>query len=79
MGEARRRAEKGLPPKQPKANQQSPTSFLSLLPLTKEKKEQFFSITQTGAWIGIILLILFWITVRFIGPTAGWWTPADAR
>jgi len=22
-------------------------------------------------------LVLFWVTVRFIGPAAGWWTLAD--
>ena len=29
------------------------------------------------AAIGIGAMILFWLTVRFIGPAAGWWTLAD--
>ena len=76
MGEARRRSQQGLPPKQVKnkGNQSSP-----LWSLTDEKREKFFKITKTGAWIGIISLLVFWIIVRFIGPAAGWWVLADAR
>jgi hypothetical protein len=27
--------------------------------------------------VGIAALVLFWLTVRFIGPAAGWWTLSD--
>ncbi len=43
------------------------------LPLTKTQAEQFTKITSTGAWVGIILLVVTWITIRFIGPNLGWW------
>ena len=29
-----------------------------------------------GLFAGIAALVLFWVTVRFIGPAAGWWTTA---
>jgi len=76
MGEARRRSQQGLSPKQVKikANQQS-----QLFSISENKREQFFKITKTGAWVGIISLLVFWIIVRFIGPAAGWWVLADAR
>ena len=76
MGEARRRSQQGLSPKQVKikANRSSP-----LLSITEDKREQFFKITKIGAWVGIISLLVFWIIVRFIGPAAGWWVLADAR
>ena len=80
MGEARRRSEKGLPPKQVKtAKDSSSKQFFSFFQITEKKREQFFDITKKGAWIGIFILIIFWIIVRFIGPSAGWWIPADAR
>lgn len=43
------------------------------LPLKKSQAERFMTITTRSAWAGIGLLILLWITVRFIGPTFGWW------
>jgi len=79
MGEARRRTDQGLPPRQFKREQVISTKISSLIPITEKQREQFFSITKTGAWIGIACLILFWIVVRFIGPMAGWWIPADAH
>jgi hypothetical protein len=48
--------------------------IVSWLPfLTKQKAEQFVQITSTGAWIGIGVMVAFWIVVRFIGPGFGWW------
>ena len=47
------------------------------LPLSRRQADQFVAITTRGAWIGIAALVLFWITVRFIGPALGWWTLAD--
>ena len=80
MGEARRRASQGLPPRQSKdAVQSKDTSprIVSWLPLTQQQTRAFVSTTTRGAWIGIGAMILFWLTVRFIGPAAGWWTLAD--
>jgi len=78
MGEARRRAEQGLPPRQSKTKQESSWSKLfSWLPKADSPREQFYSITKRGAWIGIGLLAVLWIVVRFVGPAAGWWIPAD--
>lgn len=44
------------------------------LPFTKTQADRFTKITTTGAWTGIILLVAAWLTIRFIGPTVGWWT-----
>ncbi len=79
MGEARRRSDQGLPPRQPKTSKDSSPRIFSWLPITVNQKEQFYSITQRGAWIGIAILAIVWIVVRFIGPAAGWWVPADMR
>lgn len=48
--------------------------ILPWLPVTKEQSEKFMALTTRGAWIGIILMILGWLTIRFLGPTLGWWT-----
>ncbi|HIK34260.1 MULTISPECIES: DUF2839 domain-containing protein [unclassified Thermosynechococcus] len=40
------------------------------------KKEQLLLIQQwvtRGTWVGIGLLVVIWLTVRFIGPSLGWW------
>ncbi len=81
MGEARRRAEQGLPPRQSKKPQLKPgfSKMFAWLPQADTPREQFYAITRLGAWIGIGLLAVLWIVVRFIGPAAGWWIPADAR
>jgi hypothetical protein len=47
------------------------------LPLTKNQTQQFVAVTTRGAWFGIGAMVLLWITVRFIGPAAGWWTLSD--
>lgn len=77
MGEARRRASQGLPPRQRKPNPKDAERFISWLPLTRSQADQFVSVTTQGSWIGIAALVLFWVVVRFIGPAAGWWTLAD--
>ena len=78
MGEARRRADQGLPPRKIKSNQDDSPRIIDWLPITQNQREQFFSITKLGAWIGIGVVAVFWIVVRLIGPAVGWWTPADA-
>ncbi len=77
MGEARRRASQGLPPRQLNMKKDDSPRIFSWLPITYDQREQFFVITKRGAWIGIGILVVFWIIVRFIGPAAGWWIPAD--
>jgi|TARA_B100001939_G_scaffold306508_1_gene286077 hypothetical protein len=50
---------------------------VSWIPLTRNQAQQFVAVTTRGAWIGIGAMVVFWVTVRFIGPAAGWWTLAD--
>jgi hypothetical protein len=47
---------------------------LSWLPVTKSQADRFYQWTTKGAWIGIGVMVAVWVTVRFIGPTFGWWT-----
>ncbi|WP_043368781.1 DUF2839 domain-containing protein [Cyanobium sp. PCC 7001] len=79
MGEARRRSIQGLPPRGPKRTSEPDTSprLAPWLPLSRNQADRFVAITTKGAWIGIAALVLFWITVRFLGPALGWWTLAD--
>jgi hypothetical protein len=78
MGEAKRRAIQGLPPKTVKrAGADDSPRLAPWLPLTRRQADQFVSLSTRGAWIGIAALVVFWVTVRFIGPAAGWWTLAD--
>ncbi len=79
MGEARRRASQGLPPRLVKTEKGQSPRIVPWLPITQDQREQFFKYSKLGAWIGIGLLVILWIIVRFIGPAAGWWIPADAR
>jgi len=80
MGEARRRAAQGLPPRQPKPESKSvdiSPRIVPWFPLTKNQTQQFMAVTTKGAWVGIGAMVFFWVTVRFIGPAAGWWSLAD--
>jgi hypothetical protein len=47
--------------------------ILSWLPITKTQSQDFVKWTSRGSWIGISLLVAWWIVVRFVGPAAGWW------
>ena len=79
MGEAKRRKTLGLPPREIVAKKEiddSPRIF-KWLPITENQKNYFIKFSIRAGWVGIALLILLWIVVRFIGPAAGWWTPAD--
>lgn len=49
------------------------TNILPWLPITKSQGEQFVKWTTQGSWIGIGFLVVYWVTIRFIGPTFGWW------
>jgi hypothetical protein len=80
MGEAKRRQEQGLPPREPKketAPKDTSPRLVTWLPLTQRQASRFVEVSTRGAWIGIGALAVFWVTVRFIGPAAGWWTLAD--
>jgi len=78
MGEARRRTAQGLPPRTPKPRSTGESGAdKPWWSLDRSQTNRFVSWTTRGAWIGIGGLVLFWVTVRFIGPAAGWWTLAD--
>ena len=78
MGEAKRRAIQGLPPKTVKGARVDDSPRLAAwLPLTRNQADQFVRLTTRGAWVGIAALVLFWVTVRFIGPAVGWWSLSD--
>jgi hypothetical protein len=67
MGEAKRRkAALG-----DKYGQES--TILPWIPITKTQAEQFVKWTTRGAWIGIVMIVAVWLTVRFVGPAFGWW------
>ena len=80
MGEAKRRKNLGLTPKTKLKNSNKDNSprLFEWLPITENQKDNFIKVTIKGGWVGIGLLILLWIVVRFIGPALGFWTPADS-
>ncbi len=43
------------------------------LPIKKSQAQQFVSVSTRGAWIGIGLLVVYWVGVRFVGPALGLW------
>jgi hypothetical protein len=67
MGDAKRRKE-SLGEKYG----QEPT-ILPWLPIKKSQAQQFVQLSTRSAWAGIGLLVVYWVTVRFIGPAFGWW------
>ena len=80
MGEAKRRQKLGLPPKTNYTKNkvdQSPR-VIDWLPITVNQKDSFIRLSIKASWFGIGTLVILWIVVRFIGPAAGWWTPADS-
>ena len=79
MGEARRRSEQGLKPRGKKNSQNESPRIVSWFPVTQAQRDQFIQLSIRGGWVGIVALLIFWVTVRFIGPAAGWWIPADIR
>lgn len=67
MGEAKRRKEL-LGDKYGQENR-----ILPWVPISKAQSQQFVKWSTTGAWLGIGLLVAYWLTVRFIGPALGFW------
>ena len=47
--------------------------ILSWVPISKRQADDFYQWTTRGAWVGIGIMVAIWLTVRFIGPTFGWW------
>lgn len=52
-------------------------NLISWLPIKKSQAQTIVQLSTRGAWIGIALLVAYWATVRFIGPSLGWWQLAD--
>ena len=80
MGEAKRRKKLGLPPKKYKNKAKfddSPRLF-EWLPFTINQRDRLIKLSIKASWFGIGGLVILWVTVRFIGPAAGWWTLADS-
>lgn len=48
-------------------------NILPWLPIKKSQAQQFVKLSTRGAWVGIGVLIAYWVLVRFIGPSLGWW------
>lgn len=67
MGDAKRRKEK----MGERYGQEE--TIVSWLPFTKTQANQFVEWSSRGAWIGIGLMVVLWVTVRFLGPAFGWW------
>ena len=51
--------------------------IISWFPVTRKQRDEFIQISIRGGWIGIGLLVVLWIIVRIVGPSLGWWVPAD--
>ena len=80
MGEAKRRKNLGLAPKKNNKKSQSDQSprLFEWLPLTINKRDSLIKLSLKASWFGIGGLVILWLVVRFIGPAAGWWIPADS-
>ena len=80
MGEAKRRAKLGLPPKNNNIKNKVDRSHrvFDWLPITGNQKDSFIKLSIKASWFGIAAVVILWVVVRFIGPAAGWWTPADS-
>ena len=79
MGEARRRSEKGVKPLGKKNSKNESPRIVSWFPVTLSQRDQFIQLSIRAGWVGIAALVILWIIVRFVGPAAGWWIPADIR
>ena len=48
-------------------------NILPWLPIRKTQADQFVKWSTRGAWFGIGFLVIFWLTIRIVGPAFGWW------
>jgi hypothetical protein len=71
MGEAKRRKS------QLGETTSQETRILPWVPITKAQGELFVTWTTRGAWVGIGLMVVLWVTIRFIGPAFGFWQVAN--
>ena len=80
MGEAKRRKLLGLPPKKNNIKNKDDKSprIINWIPITINQKDNFIKLSIKAGWFGIGALVILWVVVRFIGPAAGWWIPADS-
>ena len=80
MGEAKRRKILGLSSKKNNIKKKVDLSprVIDWLPITVNQKDSLIKLSITASWFGIGALVILWVVVRFIGPLAGWWTPADS-
>lgn len=69
MGEAKRRKTRSTQD----PDQELVFPKLKSIPLTKGQVRTIYNWTTRGTWAGIILLAIFWVVIRFVGPTFGWW------
>ncbi|MDX2272581.1 MAG: DUF2839 domain-containing protein [Cyanobacteriota bacterium] len=78
MGDAKRRKEE-LGSKYGDPDQELLFPRLKDIPITKGQARQFYQWSTQGAWAGIILLMVYWVVIRFVGPAFGWWhlTPLE--
>ena len=67
MGEAKRRK------KNMGENYGKEERLYPWFPLTKTQAQDAYNLTTKGAWVGIGLMVVLWVTVRVIGPGLGWW------
>ncbi|MEO1134104.1 MAG: DUF2839 domain-containing protein [Cyanobacteria bacterium J06639_1] len=44
------------------------------LPLTHGQARRANEVTTRGAWIGIGVLVVYWVVIRFVGPVFGLWS-----
>ena len=63
MGEAKRRAAQGLPPRQkkterPSAGADTSPRLIPWLPFTRNQADRFVAVSTRGAWIGIAALVI---------------------
>lgn len=67
MGEAKRRQET-------LGNDYGKESkIVSWFPVTKSQLEKIYNLVMKGSWVGVFIVLLSWIVVRFVGPSFGWW------
>tara|TARA_Y100001968_G_scaffold312939_1_gene336619 strand:- start:108 stop:347 length:240 start_codon:yes stop_codon:yes gene_type:complete len=79
MGEARRKSQQGLKPSSKKNPRNESPRIVSWFPVTQAQRDHFIKLSIRGGWFGIASLVILWVIVRFVGPAAGWWIPADIR
>ncbi|MGD1871800.1 MAG: DUF2839 domain-containing protein [Mastigocoleus sp.] len=51
--------------------------ILPWIPITKSQAQTSVKVANRLAGIGIALTVVAWITIRFIGPSFGWWQTYD--